>query len=456
MPGPCLRRDPTSGGDADAVRERGPEMSERKRMLVADDVTGASDAGVQFAKRGLRTTVWLDHTTVREAPDCDVLVVDLDSRARTPADAYARMHALLARLPPQTPRAIVKKMDSTLRGNTGPELRALLEALPGAFAIVCPAFPKQGRTCRDGASYAHGTAVDRLDFGRDLASPVRDARVGTQFESPHALLSLGAVRAGVHVLDAEIELMRARGVRIAVADAETDDDLCALAALQRVRDDVLWVGSAGLLEMLAGEMLTGEGLTDATFATRAPLRHAELVEGCLILTGSMNAMTRRQVAAFGAHADVHVESISPITMLDGGAPLAHSVARAAAAAARGIDTMIALDARDADAALAVGRTRGWDAHETSRRVREALVATVDGIIDSNAGGCIVLSGGDVARSFCERRGIRGLDLLAEVAPGIPVSRAIGANLRVVTKAGGFGHPETYRDIVATLRAQVTT
>jgi uncharacterized protein YgbK (DUF1537 family) len=48
-----------------------------------------------------------------------------------------------------------------------------------------------------------------------------------------------------------------------------------------------------------------------------------------------------------------------------------------------------------------------------------------------------------------------MEILAETAPGIPVSRAIGADLFLVTKAGGFGHPETYREILATLHPQVT-
>ena len=201
-----------------------------------------------------------------------------------------------------------KKIDSTLRGNTGPELRALLEALPGAFAIVCPALPSQGRTCRDGVSSVHGTPVNLLDFGRDVVSPVRDARIGAQLESPHALLPLHAVRAGARALDDEIELARARGVLIAVADAETDEDLRSLAALQQVRDDVLWVGSAGLLEMLAAEMLVDEPLANKE---PVPFRHPEPVEGCAtILVGSMNAMTQRQIAAFAAHPEHHLESIA--------------------------------------------------------------------------------------------------------------------------------------------------
>ena len=47
-------------------------------------------------------------------------------------------------------------------------------------------------------------------------------------------------------------------------------------------------------------------------------------------------------------------------------------------------------------------------------------------------------------------------MIAEVAPGIPISRAIGANLYVVTKAGGYGHANTYLDIAAALHAKAVT
>jgi uncharacterized protein YgbK (DUF1537 family) len=431
-------------------------------VVVADDLTGASDAGIAFAQRRLRTTVWLDHLTALDAVDTDVLVVDMESRAATPSHAYARMHALLARLRPQTPRTILKKMDSTLRGNTGPELTALLEALPGAFAIVCPAFPKQGRTCRDGVLLVHGVPADLTDFGRDLFSPVRSARIGAQLEAQFASLSLEMVREGAQRLNFEIGLARAAGLRIGVADAETDADLCALAALRRIRDDVLWVGSAGLLDAIAAEM-SADGPSEKAVPSShdIPPSHPDPStssrEGCvLLIVGSIGVATQRQIAAFATHHEYHIESIAPTALLDDGAAVARSVARAREAVERGMDTMIAADAREVDAALAVGRAKGWDVHETSRRVREALVATADRIVDSDAGGTVVLSGGDVARSFCERRGIRGLELLAEAAPGIPLSRAIGANLFVVTKAGGFGHPETYRDIVTYLHTKVFT
>jgi D-threonate/D-erythronate kinase len=429
-----------------------------QRVVIADDLTGASDAGLQFAKRGLRTTVWLDFYPGLREIDADVLVCDSDGRAATWHRALWRMQGLLGRIHPLTPSRIIKKMDSTLRGSLGPELRALLDAMPNAIAIVCPAFPKQGRVCRDGILYVHGVRVDESDFARDPLSPVRDARVAAQLEAPAALLTLTELRAGTAHAHDEIERARTLGIRIIVADAETDDDLRTLATLARLRDDVLWTGSAGLLEYLADDVAqchpdpstsSGEGCATIVPPATGPV---------VFIVGSRSDMTQRQIEAFAAHPGHDTELIGAIDLMENSFAVTRKAVGAAEALQRGMDTLIAVDGGSygVSRALETGRAYNWGSRRTSQRIRDRLVAMVDESVRSDSGATVVLSGGDVARAFCEHRGIRGLELIAEVAPGIPISRAIGANLRVVTKAGGFGHANTYLDIAAALHAKAIT
>jgi uncharacterized protein YgbK (DUF1537 family) len=249
-----------------------------------------------------------------------------------------------------------------------------------------------------------------------------------------------------------VEYVRAHGIRIIVADAETDDDLRALAALQR--DDVLWIGSSGLMEHIADDVASG---------------HPELVEGCganvpcatgpvVFIVGSPGDVTQRQVEAFAAQPGLDTQLVDAVDLVEGSSEVARKAASAAAAVIGGFDTMIAID-REGDGmarALTAGNARGWDARRTTRCISDNLVSMADAAVNSDGGGTVVLSGGDVARAFCERRGIQGLELIAEVAPGIPISRTIGANLYVVTKAGGFGHADTYVDIAAALHAKAVT
>jgi uncharacterized protein YgbK (DUF1537 family) len=417
-----------------------------KTILVADDLTGASDAGVQFTKAGLPTAVWLDPAGALDDDAAAVVVIDMNSRMAAPDDAYARMSDFIRLLHPAATRSIVKKMDSTLRGNVGPEVRALLEALPSAFAIVAPAYPKNKRTCINGVLLVDGIPVDRTDFGRDLFSPVRKAQVAAHFNEPTIALTLDVLRAGVPAIEAAIAKAQAGGIRIAIADTETDDDLNALVAIDAKRDDLLWVGSAGLIEALPPRVAASTFHPEPAPQPTGPI---------LFLVGSISAMTQRQIADYAAHGSGVTERIDPVAILEGSIGLAASRAQAALASGRDVTFALDGDRERVEATLAWGKSRGFDAARASAALLDHFVSATAPLAAEAARGAIVLSGGDVARAFCSAHGVRGLALLAEAAPGIPVSRAIGAELLLVTKAGGFGVPQTYRDIIATLHPQVT-
>ncbi len=125
--------------------------------LIADDLTGAMDAGLQFGKRGLRALVPLGWQAL---PDAEVLVVDTDTREATASEAHRRVGLVAGAL---CGRTLFKKVDSTMRGNVGYELRALLEVLSPRAIVVAPAFPGGGAP-RSTAScgWTGGRWADRL------------------------------------------------------------------------------------------------------------------------------------------------------------------------------------------------------------------------------------------------------------------------------------------------------
>ena len=398
------------------------------RYIIADDLTGACDAALAFVKRGMRARVWLDARDIAVAEcarDVDVLAIDLDSRENSPECAADRMTALLERLHPHATSEIVKKIDSTLRGNVASETCAILTARPGAVAIVAPSFPAQGRTIRDGCLYDRG----RRSEGPSL--PELFANV------PFVAIGLATLRAGGAALAATIATLGTNGVRIALADAESDVDLRALVRAARARDDVVWVGSAGIIEVLAGVALVGT--TPAPRASIvAPASGATHAVRVLFLIGSRTTTTREQIADFGQCATVET--------LDAGA-LARAEPGVRAAIAR---ASIALDASDVALVALGGETQSDE-----RLVRTAFIAATAPLLRDRTGLTVVLSGGAIARTFCDGVGIVGLEPYDEVAAGTPRSRAIGAPLWIVTKSGGFGTPRTYREVLASIRERTT-
>ncbi|MGE5675890.1 MAG: four-carbon acid sugar kinase family protein, partial [Mycobacterium leprae] len=63
----------------------------RHIAIVADDLTGASDSGVQFARKGLKTSVLFSTQSLAvDTVGVESIAVDTDSRAIPSGEAYAR------------------------------------------------------------------------------------------------------------------------------------------------------------------------------------------------------------------------------------------------------------------------------------------------------------------------------------------------------------------------------
>ena len=164
--------------------------------IIADDLSGACDAGALFAGRGP-----VGVFVAPELPDArwPAAAVDTESRALTPAAAAERVrravYGLEARL---GGGRIFKKLDSTVRGPVAAELDALMGATGAATALVCPAFPAQGRTLRDGVLSVFGQRAHESPAGRDPDYPGRTSDLVEILSSPSgrplSLLPLKGVR----------------------------------------------------------------------------------------------------------------------------------------------------------------------------------------------------------------------------------------------------------------------
>ena len=118
-------------------------MENKRCLVIADDLTGAADTGVQFVIRGLDTCLIspdgarpIDFSRYRKR---DVLVVNTHSRGLNARQASERIALLLKDYRRDPFPLVYKKIDSTLRGNMGSEIDALMEKtglsdrLRGAF-----------------------------------------------------------------------------------------------------------------------------------------------------------------------------------------------------------------------------------------------------------------------------------------------------------------------------------
>lgn len=172
-----------------------------KCLLIADDLTGACDAAVQFRLCGAKTRVSL---SVDPEP-CEVLAVSTDSRGLSEAEVEVRIRAVAERARCWEPEVIFKKIDSLWRGDQAAEIRVCKAAFDCDVAVVTPAFPAMGR---------------RVVNGRLLA-----------------------------------DLPQWQPIEIDALEASTDEDLRAIVRRGlSLGKRVLWAGSAGLAGALAQEL----------------------------------------------------------------------------------------------------------------------------------------------------------------------------------------------------------
>jgi len=378
--------------------------------VIADDLTGAADTGVQLVRAGYRTAVAFRGVAMPPAKNLDAVALDTDSRAMP--DGFAAKRVVEAGRAVRDARIVYKKLDSTLRGPIAAELVAALEATGRDRAVVAPAFPSAGRTTVDGVQLVHGVPVHETEAKNDPRTPVREGHLPTLLAVAFpSILSLG-----IKDLADPTTVRRAlEDARCVVADATHDEDLESLVRAIPDPSEVLWAGSAGLALAL-GNVHPGPHAGE-TVAAPAPARRV------LVVVGSLSGVSRGQLRTLA-------EEYGCETVPVGRFGIDEEALGAARAALSG------------SACAAVQSTEDRDTSGAGSFV-EALAEVVAGLSGEGLFDALVLTGGDTAVGVARRLGAAGIRLEGELEPGVPLGILIGPRpYRVVTKAGGFGEPDT--------------
>ena len=402
--------------------------------IIADDLTGAADSGVQLARSGYRTVVVFRGASIPPGDDLDAVAVDTDSRSLPAGFAAKRVvetgHAV------REARIVYKKIDSTLRGPMGAELAAALAATRRRKALIAPAFPSTGRETKGGTQFVHGVPVHETDLSKDPVTPVLESHIPSLIA--HAFrnvvaLSVTEVRNGERVRDA------LEGDNCVVADAESDGDLEALVRAVPEPSSILWVGSAGLARAL-GEVYPGAH-------NGVPTGSLVPVSAVLAVVGSVNEVAREQLLRLSKVPGLVAVYLDTVALFCGTSyedtiGEAAEAVRNALSSGRGV-ALSSAAGEEVDSAL---RGESVSRNEVSERVSDALAQIVARLSNQNLFDALVLTGGDTAVRVAGALGATGILLEGEVEAGVPVGTLVGPHpYRVVTKAGGFGGLDTLHD-----------
>lgn len=416
-----------------------------KLLILADDFTGALDTGVQFSGKGIRTQVVVSGHWVEPDSDCDVMVIDVETRHVPKEKAYEIVYDVCQQAVKYGICCFYKKTDSALRGNVGSELQAAADAVFGKNIVFVPAFPAMRRITVDGVHYIDGIPVKESVFGQDPFEPVMYDRVDE-------LLRATGYRGGViGVSKAERKLQTAedwktqaseeRRQKAAEAakqqlflyDAETDADLDEIAeAVSKKSDIPILAGCAGFAAKLP-ELL------------KLPVKKSgdvKLKENLVFLCGSVNPITKSQIV-YGEKMGIpriHLKPEEKLEISYWDQP--EGLGKIRQLAKDGMQHII-IDSNDEEGhndTMEYAAKKGYSIEDVRVRISETLGYLLKKLIDAGMEGTYLITGGDTLIGFMKAIGVSELEPVNEIRPGCVLTSLNYQDKKhyVITKSGGFG------------------
>ena len=401
--------------------------------VIADDLTGAADTGVQFCRLA-RPNYLLAASALATAqfPDSPKAVtVHTSSRHLPPLAARNAVTQAARALKSFQPSLIYKKIDSCLRGNLGPEIDALLEELGLEQAFVAPAFPAQGRLTIHDEHLIHGIPLGKTEIAKDPINPVKCSLVSEVIAAQTChdvgVVDIEATAKGSKELEQAVSSLLKKGKKIIVFDACEQEHLENIARLSLDRyPGSLLVGSAGLALGLAEVVTQRQGKKQAT----SPSTQGSL----LFVGGSASARLADQHEALVAQNQASQMILDAEMLAD---PKAREQRRK-----WGDEAAVSL--AQTNLVLRITPPEENKSKPSSEAVAQGLaqVAAAAALTSSPAG--MFLSGGDTAQAVFEQLEVQAVELHAEVLPGLVWGTIMGGPQNgglVVTKAGAFGEDD---------------
>jgi uncharacterized protein YgbK (DUF1537 family) len=418
---------------------------------IADDYTGASDLANTLTRCGLRTVQTIGVPSEELAlPEVDAVVVSLKSRSIEAGRAVSRSRAAEKWLRGRGARHVLFKIcstfDSTDAGNIGPVMDALRADSADAIVLVTPAFPETGRTVYQGNLFVGSVPLNESPLKDHPLNPMHDSNLvrvlARQSKTKVGLVALADVARGIDAVRARLADLSKQGIGAAVIDAVFDRDLETIGAV--ALDHRLSVGASGI----------GLGLARALVAARPVKSNAgstisDVAVGgpAACLAGSCSQATLQQIAK--AEAAMPVLHLDPDQIVTG-----KDEARRALGWAKerlkGGPVLIASSSTP-DQVAAVQARHGREA--AGHAIEQAMADIAEGLVQSGVRR-LVVAGGETSGAVVDRLGIPGFLVGAEIAAGVPVLRAVGANggeMLLALKSGNFGGPEFFSDALKLMR-----
>lgn len=407
---------------------------------IADDFTGATDLANNLVRSGMRVVQIIGVPSEGTPVDADAVVIALKSRTIPADEAIAQSLQALHWLQSHEARQIYFKycstFDSTAQGNIGPVSEALMQALDTDFTIATPAFPDNGRTVFKGHLFVGDALLHESGMQHHPLTPMTDPNLvrvlAAQCQGKVGLIDYRVVACGAQAVRERIAQLRAEGVRLAVLDAVSNDDLIrvgpALAELA-----LLTAGSG-----VAIGLPQNWGLQANDQAARLPAGQGFKA----IVSGSCSLATNRQVLTFIRRGG-QAMAIDPMRLAAGDDVVGAALAWAQPRLAQG--PVLLYSTADATAVKSVQGQLG--VNQAGAMVEQAIAAIARGVVQLGVGQ-LVVAGGETSGACVQALGITQMQIGTQIDPGVPWCHAPSEHARqgalhIALKSGNFGSDDFF-------------
>jgi uncharacterized protein YgbK (DUF1537 family) len=412
----------------------------RQRCLViADDLTGAADAGAQFAKRGLDTRLisCKDRSKIDFSRYIhqDVLVVNTDSRGLSPDEASSLISDVLK--------------------NYKKDLFPILYKMDGVLCFMAPSYPEQDRRLVGGIMIVGEKPLALTEVAMSTTLPIRESHVHKllqqQSQTSIGWIDLTLVASNFKCLQEKVEKEEKRGIRLIIFDAVSRQDLTNVTEVGfSLKKKPLFVGSAGLAEEVAKKISPPEGTPLVTSKQVVkPFKHI------LIISGTASSVTHQQLRRIEQRG-IPTYQLSKTLLV-------------------GDDVRVDAERKEISKKISDSLSQGMVILKTTPEMLQPensadlpiylkIVETLSDVALSSLERskvemhelALILTGGDTAQSIINALGNEGIEIEGELLKGIVKGHLIGGNwdgLNIITKAGAFGKENALEKIIGMLQTE---
>ena len=414
----------------------------QKYIVIADDLTGSNATCSLFKKIGLRAASILKLQGDINY-DVDVISYSTASRGLDKEEAYKKVSEAIKILKNKDVLVYNKRIDSTLRGNIGTEINAMLDNLEDdRIAVVIPSYPDSGRIVVNKTMLVNGVLLENSDAGKDPKTPIKTSCVesliqkGIKYSSTYFTLS--DIEQPIEEIVKKIQEAIKKS-RVLIFDAVNNEDIIKISKAI-IHSDI--------------NIVTVDPGPFTLYYSKELQKKNHLEKKILMVIGSVTATTKKQIEYILQEEDIFLVKMKVEDFFKKETCL-KEIERVISFIKKGIvsyDLFLVTTSPIGDEKKAdlqkLAENLNTTVEEISKIIANTLTETVVKILkETEKFEGVYSSGGDITIALLEKLKAIGVEIREEVIPLAAYGRLIGGdfpNLKLVSKGGMVGDEKTIK------------